>query len=86
MKKNSTHYHEITSVSFSSDGQLLASASLDGHIILWDLKSLVYITTLNGHHEGVTSISFNPKNDKILASASEDKSVKIWCLETFREL
>nr|WP_315792023.1 WD40 repeat domain-containing protein [Fischerella sp. JS2] len=33
--------------------------------------------TLTGHTNGVNSIAFSP-NSRIIASASDDKTIKIW--------
>jgi WD40 repeat protein len=39
--------------------------------------------TLRGHTESVQSVAFSP-NEKILASASQDRTVKLWDLATGR--
>ncbi len=48
----------ITSVSFSSDGTLLASGSLDDTVKLWDVSTGQEKTTLTGHTDDVFSVSF----------------------------
>ncbi|NER49562.1 MAG: hypothetical protein F6J92_23290, partial [Symploca sp. SIO1A3] len=45
-----------------------------------DNKYRVTSITLNGHRNGVTSVSLSP-DGKMLASASKDKTVKLWQLE-----
>ncbi len=73
------HSNAVTSVSFSPNGQRLASGSKDGTIKLWicDGREL---QTLQGHSDEVYSVSFSP-NGQTIASASADKTVKLWSLE-----
>ena len=61
------HTNRITSVSFSPDGQILASWSYDNTISLWDVDTGRLIRTLTGHTDDVTSVSFSP-DGQILAS------------------
>ena len=65
------------SVAFSPDGSLLASASEDKKVRLWDARSWKLTRTLDGHEEGVNSVAFS-QDGKIIASASNDKTVKLW--------
>jgi len=67
---------------------LFATGSLDDTIKLYDDRSSC-TRTLEGHSSWVTSLSFN-KNGSLLASGSNDHTVKIWnlsdgiCLHTMR--
>uniref|UniRef100_A0ACD5GYI1 WD40 repeat domain-containing protein n=1 Tax=Desertifilum tharense IPPAS B-1220 TaxID=1781255 RepID=A0ACD5GYI1_9CYAN len=56
----SDHRDWVTSVSFSADGQTLASASADNTIKLWSRQGRL-LHTLKGHNSGITSISFTQK-------------------------
>jgi WD40 repeat protein len=79
------HRGEVTRVTFSPDGQLLASASWDQTIRLWntsDPNSPRPIgQPLRGHTGYVSSVAFSP-DGKTLASSSADKSVRLWDLTT----
>ena len=76
------HSGSVNSVVFSSDGKLLASASDDNSIILWDLTTNKPIgQPLTGHLSRVSNIAFSPDN-RILASASSDITVILWDIET----
>jgi WD40 repeat protein/uncharacterized caspase-like protein len=71
------HTADITTLSFSPDGKLLASASADKTIKLWNVADGSRIRTLTGHGDRVTTLSF--RNDgNILASGSADKTIKLW--------
>ena len=76
------HDNEINAIKFSPNGKMLASASYDKTIKLFELSNnndLNLIHILRGHKKGVTDISFSPYA-KILASCSTDKVIKMWNL------
>ena len=73
------HSNQVNTVSFSPDGKILASASSDQTIKLWEVKEGTLLETLNGHKQSIWRVNFSP-NGKIIASASSDKSVKLWDL------
>ncbi|WP_293111229.1 hypothetical protein, partial [Moorena sp. SIO4G3] len=70
------HRDWVSSVSFSPDGQLMASGSRDKTIKLWR-KDGTLLKTLRGHRAGIHSVSFS-QDGQMLASGSEDKTVKLW--------
>src|SRR5437763_11046825 len=52
------HSAPVISVVFSPDGQLLASASSDCTVRLWNAATGVLKSTLKGHSDSVTSVVF----------------------------
>ncbi|MEH2239140.1 nSTAND1 domain-containing NTPase [Nostoc sp.] len=66
----------VTSVSFSPDGKMLAIASADKTVKLWSVSNGQLQKTLLGHSAAVSSVAFSP--DGQIASASEDKTVRLW--------
>ena len=72
-------------LAFSPDGQLLASASWDHTIKIWDVNTGKLLRTLQGHQDLVLSIAFSP-NGLLLASGSADKTIKLWDVNTGESL
>jgi WD40 repeat protein len=101
-----THTGEsVTSVAFSSDGQMLASGSDGKTIKLLDLRrielgswnsiyekssydspenSVVAPLVLTGHKARIWSVAFS-KNSQMLASASDDRTIRLWDLTQTQE-
>lgn len=71
------HQQPVNHVSFSPDGQMIASASFDSHVKLWNAKSGKLVTTLHGHVAAVYSCAWSA-DSRLLVSASKDTTVKLW--------
>src|SRR5260370_21306802 len=71
------HSYPVTTVVPSPDGDLLASASEDKTIKLWDSHTGEHLRTLESHASEVTSVAFSPDGG-LLASASWNKTIKLW--------
>lgn len=76
VKSWQAHQTPISTLSFSVDGQRIASGSDDQAIKIWDINGSLQ-HTLIGHSAKVTGLSFSP-NGEFLASASEDKTLRLW--------
>ncbi len=77
-------FGSILAVAFSPDGVLLAAATGDGDIRLWEAESGKPIMTMHGHKDWVWSIAFSP-NGQLLASGGEDQTIRLWEVSTGRE-
>lgn len=73
----SGHGGTITGLDFNPAGTLLASASRDGTVRLWDVYLESELLTLVGHTDRVQDVAFSPLGDRI-ASASLDGTVRLW--------
>ncbi len=90
------HKSFVSSVVFSHNGKLLASASnglelkdgkpieVGGDVILWDVTNGKQLHLLGGHTKGVTSLAFS-RDGSQLASASADRTVKVWQVANGKE-
>jgi tetratricopeptide (TPR) repeat protein len=78
------HKKGISNVSFSPNGQRLASASLDQTVRIWDAATGKELLTLKGHTGFVREVSFSPDGQR-LASCG-DGTVRVWDAATGKEL
>ena len=72
-----TYDSPINSIAFNPNNSLLASASVDSTIQLWNLNTNTLQATLRGHTSNVLSVAFDP-NGALLASGSADGTVRLW--------
>ncbi len=79
------HRAGLLSVSWSPDGQRLATGSADGTARVWQVSEGRELLNLKGHTSGVWSVSWSPAGQR-LATASEDGTAKVWDAAGSREL
>ncbi|XP_038074325.1 notchless protein homolog 1-like [Patiria miniata] len=71
------HQQLINEVAFSPDTRLIASASFDKSVKLWDGRSGKFITTLRGHVSKVYQVSWSA-DSRLICSGSSDSTLKVW--------
>ncbi|OCK95059.1 WD40 repeat-like protein [Cenococcum geophilum 1.58] len=77
LQKLEGHSGAVNAVAFSHDGQLLASASDDRTIRLWNPVTGEQVQMLKGHTGAVNAVAFS-HNGQLLASTSDDRTVRLW--------
>ena len=79
--------HWVTAVLFSTDGKVLAVASYNGIIRLWNLPLAdgPPLATLKAHDDGLFTLAHSG-DGKVLASGSIDATVKLWSVATHQNI
>ncbi len=76
------HVQEVDSVAFGPDGHLLATASADHRVRLWNLAAPgrpALLATISEHTDAVHAVAFDPTG-KVLATAGRDRTLRLWDL------
>ncbi|KAB2082001.1 hypothetical protein ES319_A05G168900v1 [Gossypium barbadense] len=68
---------KVLSCHFSSDGKLLASAGHEKKVLIWNMETLDFVRTAEGHSLLITDVRFRPSST-IFATSSFDKTVQLW--------
>jgi hypothetical protein len=70
------HEVHVNALTFSPDGKLLATASADHTVKLWDTAAWKPVATLE-HADGVNSVAFAPDGN-LLAAGTGDHAITLW--------
>uniref|UniRef100_A0A672ULR2 Notchless protein homolog 1 n=1 Tax=Strigops habroptila TaxID=2489341 RepID=A0A672ULR2_STRHB len=77
LERMTGHQALINQVLFSPDARIIASASFDKSIKLWDGRTGKYLTSLRGHVSAVYQIAWSA-DSRLLVSGSSDSTLKVW--------
>ena len=75
---------QVMAITFSPDGTRLAAGG-DGRIWIYDTDSGAQFAMLSGYTERMRALAFAPDNS-LLASGSEDNTLRLWDTATAREV
>jgi WD40 repeat protein len=79
------HTQPVQAVQYSPDGSSLATTSLDGTVLLWDVEGGKQRLTLQVPGVGFTSVCFSGDGRTVI-TAGEDQVVRLWDAATGEEL
>ncbi|CDW78455.1 wd repeat-containing protein 87 [Stylonychia lemnae] len=86
-KSLTTYEDYITDLILSDEFRYFITSTYFGHIFVWKLtihRKLIH--SYGGHTKTVTSLSNHPTQPTLFISASNDNTIRIWCLDKFSEL
>lgn len=81
----------LNSIKICPDGTKFATASSDSIIRIYSLSDGSLESELHGHTKGISDIAFSPINPNILASCSDDFTIRLWsiskqkCIKIFKK-
>lgn len=78
----SGHVAEIMNTAYSPDGKLLATASFDFTIKIWDAKTMKEIKTLTEPTDVVMYVAFSSDGEHLVAACG-DNLVRVWDTKTW---
>ncbi len=82
-------FGNVLSMTFSPNGNLLATGDTHGEIHLWQVSTFRQMLSLKGHESWIWSVSFSP-DAQTLVSSGQDRTIKLWdthtgeCLKTLQ--
>nr|XP_014091332.1 periodic tryptophan protein 2 homolog [Bactrocera oleae] len=81
--KQQGHSSEMTCISYSADGQYIATGGEDSKVKLWNTQSAFCFVTFNEHSSGITGVQFS-RTKNFLVSASLDGTVRAFDVNRYR--
>lgn len=76
------HDGGIGGLAFTRNGRLLASGGSNRSVRVWNVEDGSLVHERERHEAWVNAVAFHPHDDSLLASASGDKTARLWDLGT----
>jgi eukaryotic-like serine/threonine-protein kinase len=76
---------EVYAVAIAPDGKRIASAGVNGVVIVWDARTGNEVRRLTGHTATIYCLAFSP-DGKHLLGAGRDKLVRLWDVTTGKQV
>ncbi|PRP75463.1 hypothetical protein PROFUN_15748, partial [Planoprotostelium fungivorum] len=77
-----SHDMDVNSFAISPNDKIIASASQDKTVKLWNALDMKEMGVLKGHHRGVWSVAFSPI-EQCCITGSGDRYIKLWNINDF---
>jgi WD40 repeat protein len=77
------HKRNVTSLAFSLNGKVLASAGLGEEMCIWDIPSQTMLKKLHGHKDAVGTVVFTP-DERYLLSIDNASILRLWSAAGFQ--
>lgn len=81
--KQQGHYFDMNTLSFSTDGQYIATGGDDGKVKVWNARSGFCFVTFSEHSSSISEVQFS-KQGQVLFSSSLDGTVRAFDLIRYR--
>ena len=75
------HFGGFTCVAFSPDGAQIASGTVLGAVVVWNVTTGRVVAVLKGHDSYVRCVEFSP-DGRLIASGGFDHAIEIWDTST----
>jgi WD40 repeat protein/serine/threonine protein kinase len=80
------HPDQVTSLDLSSDGRLAITSCFDGQVRVWNVATAQVQTTLPVEEQETSDARFSPTGRLAVTVHSESRLVKLWDLQSGREI
>ncbi|GFQ97883.1 notchless protein homolog 1 [Trichonephila clavata] len=77
------HRNVINDVKFSPDMRIIATASFDKSIKLWNGRTGKFISSLHGHLQQIYQIAWSA-DSRLLVSGGSDSTLKVWDMQKYK--
>jgi len=77
IKEFNGHQEYVTAIDISADGKYIASGSVDGSAVIWDVSTGDIHVQLAGHTDAIEELALSP-DGQWLITAGDDAALKVW--------